>query len=93
MRTLLCMNVFIWWSARTGVTVGAWFVLWNLGWQHWTSVIGAVAIAWMVTYLFFGSLYDSAATQMDRVLGRTVRRTRGEDEQAEDAEVSAPRRS
>jgi len=72
------------WALRTGLTLLAWFALWELfGWRHWTSVLGAVAVAWAVTYFAFGALYNDAAAQLDGALTRA----RSADDDDEDREA------
>ncbi len=81
------MKIILFWLARTSLTVVAWAVLYLAGWHHWTSVLGAVALAWLITYLMFGSLYDSAAKQVDALIARRFTRSQVEDADAEDAEA------
>jgi len=80
------MKVLLYWAARTALMVGVWVALWFLGWEHWSAVVAAAVIAWLISYAMFGPLYDAAARQMEKALS-TKFEWMNEDQEAEDREA------
>ncbi len=86
------VHVLIYWLARTALMFAVFVALWGVGWQPWFAVVGATAIAWLISYALFGSMHDAAARQMERWVSRRFVGV-ARDEAAEDAEarvVGAP---
>jgi hypothetical protein len=80
------VHVLFYWLARTALMFAVFVALWGVGWQPWFAVVGATAIAWLISYAMFGSMHDAAAQQMERWVSRRFVGVAG-DERAEDAEA------
>jgi hypothetical protein len=79
----------VYWLARTALMFCVFFVLWGLGWTPWIAVLAAAIIAWLISYLMFGSMHDAAAKQMESWVSRRFSGV-ADDEAAEDAESEPP---
>lgn len=78
----------MYWLARTALWFAVFIATWAVGWRHWSAVVGSAVIAWLISYMMFGTLHDAAARQLEAFLSRRIPSGR-RDAVDEDAEVAA----
>ncbi len=64
----------MYWVARTALFFAVLLAEWALGWRHWTAVIGALFLAWFVTYAMFGPIHDVPSQRLERALAERAKR-------------------
>lgn len=81
------MRVLTYWLARLGIFAAiAAFLWWVVQWQDLISLIAAVILGWLVSYLLLPHMRRDAAAQMDGWMTRSEQAIRDADAE-EDAEI------
>lgn len=84
--TVVSMNVFAYWAARTGIFIAVLIVLWSVGWRDILAVFAAFIVGWLISYLVLPKMREGAKVQMDGWVTRSHIRRHSEDA-VEDAEA------
>lgn len=83
------MRVVTYWLARLGIFAAiAAFLWWVVKWQDLISLLFAVILGWLVSYLLLPHMRRDAASQMDGWMTRSEKAIRDADDE-EDAEIGA----
>jgi hypothetical protein len=64
------MKALTFWLVRVALFLAVLLALWGLGWRSGTSLLGALAVTWFVSYALFGSLYDPVSEWLEGVASR-----------------------
>jgi hypothetical protein len=83
------MRVLTYWLARLGIFAAIAAFLWFVvKWQDLVSLIFAIILGWLVSYLLLPHMRRDAVAQMDGWMARSERSIREADAE-EDAEIGA----
>lgn len=83
------MKVLVYWLARTAVFFAVLGALWLIGWWDLIAVVASFIVAWLLSYVLFPGMRDSAAVQMNEWATSLQRQNRADDAD-EDAEATGP---
>jgi hypothetical protein len=84
------VKALMYWVARVALFFAALLAEWALGWRHWTAALGAVVLAWFVTYAMFGPIHDIPSQRLERALSQRTGRGSASGNPGETGEGASP---